>query len=132
MKTMLATIALGATIISTQAFAQDGGRWADRNETRQDAVQQADRMFDRFDFNHSGVITREQAEQLVQQYGAGKRARRMIDRMFGDSQSLTRQQVEAEALARFDRDDLNHDGVITPAERAQAKAARSAGQNPGQ
>ena len=132
MKVLLVTLALGATLISTQAFAQDGSRWANRNETRQEAVQRADRTFDRFDFNHQGVITRQQAEQLVQQYGAGRRGQRMIERMFGDSQSLTRQQAEAEALAKFDRDDLNHNGVVTPAEREQAKAMRAAGQNPGQ
>ena len=53
-----------------------------------------------------------------------------------DAQSITLQQAEAQALARFDRDDLNHDGVVTAAERQQAraalKAARAAGQNPGQ
>jgi hypothetical protein len=58
----------------------------------------------------------------------------MINRMFGDAQSITLQQAEAQALARFDRDDLNHDGVVTAAERqqvrAQLKAAR--GQSPGQ
>jgi hypothetical protein len=46
---------------------------------------------------------------------------------------LTQPQAEAEALARFDRDDLNHDGVVTVAERQQARAmlkAQRAGQVP--
>ncbi len=50
----------------------------------------------------------------------------MIDRMFGDAQSLTLQQAEAQALARFDREDLNHDGTVTAAERQQAREAMQA------
>jgi hypothetical protein len=55
----------------------------------------------------------------------------MIDRMFGANQSLTLQQAEAAALARFDREDLNHDGVVTQEERQQARALARA-QSPGQ
>ncbi len=47
MKTLLATIALGATIISTQALAQDQrdgrGGWMQQDMTRQQAQQMADR-----------------------------------------------------------------------------------------
>ena len=54
----------------------------------------------------------------------------MIDRAFGTAESLTLQQFEAQELARFDRDDLNHDGVVTAAERqrvrAELKAQRAA------
>ena len=129
MKTLLASIALGATIISTQAFAQDGhggrGRYM-QDMTRQQAQQMADDMFQRFDANHDGVLTREEAEQAAAQFGAGGRAERMIDRIFGDAQSVTLQQAEVQALARFDRDDLNHDGTVTGDERKQARAALKA------
>ena len=137
MKSLLAAIALGATIISTQAASQDehGGRggWAQKDMTRQEAQQMADSMFQRFDVNHDGTVTREEAQQALSQFGGGNRAERMIDRMFGDAQSLTLQQAEAQALARFDRDDLNHDGVVTSAERQQARSAlkaQRAGQAP--
>ena len=131
MKRLLAMIALGATIVSTQAVAQDepgGGRGGrmQQDMTREQARQMADQMFQRFDLNHDGVVTREEAQQALSQFGAGKRGERMIDRMFGDSQSLTVQQAEARALARFDRDDLNHDGVVTAAERQQARAVLKA------
>lgn len=136
MKMLLATIALGATIASTQAAAQYGGGRMMQDQTREQAKQQADEMFQRFDLNHDGVVTRQEAEQAAAQFGSGKRAEKMIDRMFGDAQSLTLQQAEAAALARFDRDDLNHDGVVTVAERQQARAAlkaqRAAGQAPAQ
>jgi hypothetical protein len=128
MRKLLAGIALGVTIVSTQALAQDygGRRGMMQDMTRAQAQQQADAMFQRFDLNHDGVVTRQEAEQVASQFGGGGRATRMIDRLFGSAQSLTLQQAEAQALARFDRDDLNHDGVVTGAERQQARAALKA------
>jgi Ca2+-binding EF-hand superfamily protein len=123
MKKLLATIALGATIVSTQAFAQDQGGghrgFMQQDMTRQQAQQRADAMFQRFDVNHTGVITRDQAQQMAAQFG--ERGQRMVDRLFGNAQSITLQQFEAQSLARFDAMDLNHDGVVTAAERQQAR-----------
>jgi hypothetical protein len=137
MKTLLVTIALGATMISTQALAQDagGGRggWAQQDMTRAQAQQMADSMFQRFDLNHDGTVTRQEAEQARTQMGfGGDRVEKMIARTFGDAQSLTLQQFEAQSLARFDRDDLNHDGTVTAAERQQVRAQLKAdrGQSP--
>jgi hypothetical protein len=132
-------IALGATIVSTQASAQDRhgdrGAW-NQQITRQQAQQMADAMFQRFDLNHDGVVTLKEAEKATENMGfGGDRAGRMLDRVFGDAQSLTLQQFEAQSLARFDREDLNHDGVVTPDERAQAREAmraQRAGQSGGQ
>lgn len=139
MKTLLVTIALGAAMISTQALAQDGGGerggWAMQDQTRAQAQRRADMMFQRFDLNHDGSVTRQEAEQAASQFGAGDRAEKMIDRVFGAAQSLTLQQFEGVALARFDRDDLNHDGTVTVAERQQMRAqlkAERAAQKPGQ
>lgn len=130
MKRLLAVIALGAAIVSTQAVAQDepGGKGGQMQQdmTREQARQRADQMFKRFDLNHDGAVTRDEAQQVLSQFAGAKRARRMIDRMFGDSQSLTLQQAEMQALARFDRDDLNHDGVVTSAERQQERAVLKA------
>ena len=130
MKILLAAIALGATIISSQALAQDDhdsrGGWTQKDMTRQQAKEMADDMFQRFDANHDGVLTRQEAEQAAAQFGGSGRAERMIDRMFGDAQSLTLQQAETQALSRFDRDDLNHDGTVTGDERKQARAALKA------
>ena len=131
MKTLLVTIALGATIVSTGAAAQYGGGMG-ADQTRQQALQQADDMFMRFDVNRDGVVTRQEAEQVGARFGGGKRVERTIDRTFGPAQSLTRQQFEAQAMARFDRDDLNHDGVVTVAERQQARAALKAERAGGQ
>ena len=135
MKKLLVTVALGATIVSTQALAQEsGGRggWMQQDMTRAQAQQMADSMFKRLDSNHDGTVTRDEAQQAAAQFGG--RGGRMLDRMFGDAQSLTLQQFETQSLARFDAEDLNHDGTVTAAERQQLRAQRQAerGQNPGQ
>jgi hypothetical protein len=129
MRKLIFTVALGAAIASTPALAQDqgGGRggWM-QDMTRTQAQQMADGMFQRFDANHDGIVTRDEAQQAASQFGGGDRIQKMIDRTFGTAQSLTLQQFEAQALARFDRDDLNHDGTVTSAERQQARAALKA------
>jgi len=127
MKTLLVTLALGAAMISTQALAQDGvgerGGHAMQDMTRAHAQQRADMMFQRFDLNHDGSVTRQEAEQARTELGFGsQRIEKMIAQAFGDAQSLTLKQFEAQALTRFDRDDLNHDGVVTVAERQQVRA----------
>jgi hypothetical protein len=121
MRKLVFAVALGATMVASQAFAKDHGgqrgAWM-QDMTRAQAQQMADAMFQRFDANHDGVVTRQEAEQAASQFGAGGRAQKMLDRAFGQAQSLT--------LARFDRDDLNHDGTVTAAERQQARAALKA------
>jgi Ca2+-binding EF-hand superfamily protein len=135
MKTLLASIALGATILSTPALAQESGGHGGRMQedmTRSEAQQMTDAMFQRFDTNHDGTLTLAEAQQASAQFGG--RGGRMIERMFGGAQSITLQQAEAQALAHFDAMDLNHDGTVTAAERQQARAQMRAqrGQNPGQ
>ena len=122
MKTLLAGLALGAAIISTSAIAQEAGGFMQQDMTRQQAQQRADAMFQRFDTNHDGVITREEAQAAASQFG--NRGERMIDRIFGTAQSITLQQFEAQSLARFDAMDLNHDGTVTADERQQSREQR--------
>jgi hypothetical protein len=128
-------VALGASIVSTAAGAQgQGGGWQQQDMTRQQAQQMADQLFQRLDVNHDGVVTRAEADQAAQQAGGGGgRFGRMIDRSFGNAQSLTLPQFEGQALAHFDAQDLNHDGVVTAAERQQGHGPRGeGGENPGQ
>ncbi len=149
MKKLLLTIALGAMAAPMPALAQPAdtpppgvapaqpgpeapgarGGWM-RDQTRAEAQQRADRIFQMLDANHDGIVTRAEAEQAASQFaarrggGAGNgRMERLIDREFGTAQSLTLQQFETQALASFDALDLNHDGVVTAAERQQARAA---------
>ena len=124
----------------TQAAPQSGlrGNWLQADMTRQQAQQRADALFQRLDANHDGVLTRQEAEQAASQMGGqggqggqggrGSRyATRMMERLFAAGDSVTQAQFEAQALARFDRQDLNHDGTVTADERQQARAARQQG-----
>lgn len=130
-------VAAAAAAFSTQAMAQapETGGWAQRDQTRAEAQQRADAMFQRLDANHDGNVTKAEADQALARFEAarggeggrgGGRAQRMIEQAFATSQSITLAQFEAQALARFDAQDLNHDGVVTSAEREQARAARRA------
>ncbi|MGZ2411713.1 EF hand domain-containing protein [Sphingomonas sp. F9_3S_D5_B_2] len=148
MKKLTIAVALGATIVGTQALAQQAqippaapvaqgsGSHMHADRTRQQAQQMASTMFQRFDLNGDGVLTRDEAQQALSQSTAarggeagegergGGRAQRMLARMFGDSASVTLAQFENQALARFDREDIDRNGVVTSAERQQARANR--------
>jgi len=135
MKITLFAAAAAATAFASVALAQaPGGERHGGNQdiTRQQAGQFADAMFQRLDANHDGVLTRAEADQAAAQFGdggkGGGRAQHMVARLFGDAQSVTKAQAEAATLARFDAQDLNHDGVVSVSEREQARAARKAGQ----
>ena len=125
-----AVLALATQAPAQAAQGERGGGWMQRDMTRQQTQQMTDMMFQRLDLNRDGVLTRQEAEQGAAQMGGGEqgrgggRAERMIARLFGDQQSVTLAQAEAQALARFDAQDLNHDGVVSAAEREQAREAR--------
>ncbi len=132
------SLALGAAMISASAMAQapggERGGWMQRDQTRAEAKQRADMLFQMLDANHDGTVTRSEAEQAAAQFAArredgsaqrgGGRIERMVAQLFASSDSLTLAQFEAQTLARFDAMDLNHDGVVTAAERDQARAQR--------
>ena len=144
---LIAVAAIAAISSQAQAQAQDQappqvqpapqsgmrGGWMQADMTRQKAQQMADGLFQQLDLNHDGTLTRQEADQArsaIGGGGGGDRATRMIARLFGDAQAISQAQFEAQALARFDRQDLNHDGTVTAAERQQVRAAREA-QQPG-
>ena len=137
MKKFLVSIALGAAAIAVPALAQmPGGGFMQRDQTRAEAQQRADMMFQMMDTNKDGAVTKAEANQALAQFQSmrggdnggrgGGRMQRMIDEAFAGAPSLTLQQFEAQALARFDAADLNHDGVVTAAERQQARGQQSA------
>jgi len=136
MKKFLVSIALGAAAIAVPALAQMPGGFMQRDQTRAEAQQRADMMFQMMDTNKDGTVTKAEADQALAQFQSmrggdnggrgGGRMQRMIDEAFAGAPSLTLQQFEAQALARFDAADLNHDGVVTAAERQQARGQQSA------
>ena len=144
MQKLIVSIALGAAFVSAPALAQGGGGgggYMQRDQTRTEAQQRADMMFQMLDANKDGSVTKAEAEEAVAQFEAARgdddsgrgagRMQRMIGQAFGTAQSLTLQQFEAGVLTRFDAQDLNHDGTLSAAERQQARAQRK-GQTAGQ
>src|SRR5947209_9940501 len=146
MQKLIVTIALGAAVIATPvlAQAQDSGRRAggymQRDQTRAEAQQRADMMFQMLDSNKDGTVTKAEAQAALTQMEAARggdsqgrgagRMQRMLDQAFGASGSLTLAQFQAQALARFDAMDLNRDGTVTVAERQQMRAQRAQAQAP--
>ena len=139
MKRVIFAIAIGAAMVSTPGLAQGYG--GGRDQTRAEAQQRADMMFQMMDANKDGTVTKAEAEQALAQFQAmrgggdnggrgGGMMQRMMDQAFATSQSLTQAQFEAQALARFDAMDLNHDGTVTSAERQQARAQMRANAAP--
>jgi hypothetical protein len=136
----LTVAAVAAISLASQATAQDQaapqanlrGNWLQADQTRSQAQQRADAMFQRLDANHDGTLTKVEADAAAAQMGGGqegkgrggKFAARLVDRLFAQGDSVTQVQFEAQALQRFDRQDLNHDGTVTGDERQQARAAR--------
>lgn len=140
MMKLMISVAFGAAFIATPALAQGPGG-GQRDQTRAEAQQRADMMFQMMDSNKDGTVTKAEAEQALAQFQAmrggddknargGGRMQRMMDQAFATSQSLTQAQFEAQALARFDAMDLNHDGTVTAAERQQARAQMRANAAP--
>jgi len=122
-----AAVAALPTQVSAQqpapAQPQPGAR-STADQTREQAQQRAAGMFQRLDANHDGALTREEAQKAsLQMSSGGARVERLMARLFGDAQSVTLAQFEAQALARFDRQDLDRNGVVTADERRQARAA---------
>jgi hypothetical protein len=137
MKKLPLTIALCAAFVSAPALAQaaGGGATIERDQTRAEAQQRADGMFQMLDANKDGTLTKAEAQTGLAQFAAVRgdqggraagRIQRMIDGAFGAAQSLTKAQFEALVLAKFDAMDLDHNGRVTAAERQQLRAQRQA------
>jgi Skp family chaperone for outer membrane proteins len=122
-----AAVAALSTQVSAQqpapAHAHGGhGGWRHADQTRAQAQQRADMLFQRLDANRDGTVTRQEAEQAAAKLSSTRgqeRSTRFIERLFSQGDRVTQAQFQAQALARFDRQDLNHDGTVTAAERPQ-------------
>jgi Ca2+-binding EF-hand superfamily protein len=88
----------------------------------------ASRFFDRADANKDGVVTRSEFETAAGSAPHFRHAgfRGLGDRMFSAADTnkdgrVSQAEATQLALQRFDQADLNHDGVLTPDERRQAR-----------
>ena len=72
MKKFLVTVALGAALAATPALAQDQGGHAMKDQTRQQAQERADRLFQMLDANHDGSVTKAEADAALAQFEAAR------------------------------------------------------------
>ncbi|MEG3153747.1 EF-hand domain-containing protein [Sphingomonas sp. RB1R13] len=128
---MAAALLAAAAPALAHAHARDGATPPDM--TRAQALERADSLFAQFDANHDGLVTREEARSVGGKLllrraalhrdvapGIGGHTLDYMKRSFATAQSVTRPQFEAAMLAHFDEMDVNHDGILTAAERADA------------
>jgi Ca2+-binding EF-hand superfamily protein len=125
-------------LIVTPVFAQDaqGGGNMPASQSKEEAEQRVQMVFDQLDANHDGFITQDEVDAFTKMMGNNPRITGRITKMFTDSDAnhdgkLSAAEAKAHADAAFDAADTNHDGVLSPEERQAAKA-RSAAQNPQQ
>ena len=134
MKTVICAIALFVAGAAAAAVAQPLDKNVEQPDlTRSEAIARADGLFDRFDLNHDGVVTRDEAERLGRKlmlqraatgrdpaHGLGGHTLRFLKHRFAGVDAVTKQQFEDAMLEHFDQMDSNHDGILTAAERDAA------------
>ena len=131
MKILIGIAALAASVGSAGGSGQ---AIAEPDLTRAQALERAEALFDRFDLNHDGIVTRAEAEMVGSKLlmvraatgrdeapGIGGHTLRFLRQRFAGRGSVTKAQFERAFLAHFDQMDVNRDGILTAAERQQAR-----------
>lgn len=124
-------------LVVTPAFAQEAGGQAHGNlapQTKEQAEQREQMIFEQLDTNHDGYITQDEIAAFTKLTGDNPRITSRVTKMFTDADANHDGKVSAaEARARvdaaFDAADADHDGVLTAEER-QAARQKSSEQNP--
>ena len=138
MKLVILTVACG-TLMSAQVHAQASVNAAPYPDlSREQARDRAHQLFEMFDVNHDGIITRKEAQPVGMRLlmerratgrdtapGIGGHTLRYLRHAFAQLQSVTELQFEQALLAHFDGMDTNHDGILTDTERKQALVAQA-------
>jgi Ca2+-binding EF-hand superfamily protein len=139
MRTVPWAIACGLAFAGSSAMAMPVATSAPPpTVTRQQALERADSLFQAFDLNHDGIITRDEAStaggKLMMQRavtgrdvapGIGGHTLKFLEHAFAGMETVDKRQFEQAMLAHFDQMDVDHDGVLTAAERIQATSELS-------
>ena len=125
MKTIAFLGMIAATTLAVSAFAQAGppaDPYGDATISRAEVEAQAAARFDQLDTNHDGSLTPEERRAAFAGRsgsggvggGRGPRA--------GAGEPQDKAAFIAAQVARFERQDVNHDGKLTKAERDEFRA----------
>ena len=124
---VLAVIGLGTGAVAQTPPPGMGGMGTGGPQTLEAMQARQDQMFDRLDVNADGMITGNELAVLTQppmSQAGGPRMRSMITRADADRNArITRDEMRSAAAALFASLDADHDGLVTPAERASMMPA---------
>lgn len=127
MKVFLVAFALIGALVGAPVLAQEAA--GPTGLTRDQVIAVSASTFDQLDLNHDGFITRAEAEQARAALAKGpdsngsKKAEEFLDIVFAAGPQIDQKTFVAAAVARFDANDPNHDGVITFAEHDAQRGA---------
>lgn len=125
----LLAIFLCATAVSAQNLP-------DRPVTRMEVIAAAKAQFQKIDANHDGIVTRAEFDAYRSKQAASGDDDSPFTHVGGHwfdhadpngTGRVTLEQAEQHPLQMFDMADMNHDGVLSPAEARMAMAFRSFG-----
>jgi tellurite resistance protein len=131
-------------LIVTPAAAQEPpaggaprqGNW-NASQSKADAEQRAQMVFDQLDANHDGFVTQDEIDAFTKLMGDNPRIVGRVTRMFTESDAnhdgkVSAAEAKAHADAAFDAADTNHDGILSPEERQASRQRNGGGQPPQQ
>jgi Ca2+-binding EF-hand superfamily protein len=118
-------------LIAAPAFAQDAPRAMPSSQTKAEAEERVQMVFEQLDANHDGFITQDEVDAFTRMMGDNPRITGRVVRMFGESDAnhdgkVSAAEAKTRADAAFDAADSNHDGTLSPEERMAAKARSAA------
>jgi hypothetical protein len=109
-----------AALTAASVSAQPAAAPAQGPMTRAQMQASVQQQFAQMDANHDGFITQ---DEMVAGGTDAQRAAAMMQRMDTDHDNkLSLAELSARRLAAFDAADTNHDGILSPEERAAAMA----------
>jgi Ca2+-binding EF-hand superfamily protein len=131
---LIATVPL---LVITPASAQDAGSQPHGNlapQTKEQAEQREQMIFEQLDTNHDGAITQDEIAAFTKLTGDNPRITGRVTKMFTEADAnhdgkVSAAEAKARVDAAFDAADADHDGVLTAEER-QAARQKSSEQNP--
>jgi Ca2+-binding EF-hand superfamily protein len=106
-------------------------------QSKEEAEQRAQMVFEQLDANHDGFVTQEEVDAFTKLMGSNPRMIARVTKLFEDADAnhdgkVSAAEAKARADAAFDAADTNHDGILSPEERQASRQRSSAAQTPQQ
>jgi len=102
-------------------------------QSKEEAEQRAQMVFEQLDANHDGVVTQDEVDAFTKLMGSNPRMVARVTKLFAEADAnhdgkVSAAEAKARADAAFDAADTNHDGILSPEERQTSRQRSSAAQ----